>query len=195
MRAQLSLSLSISLVLTAAACDTDDPAAPDASTAPVDAGTAATPDAGSSSTPDAGAIDHDSGPPPVGGGALAGVITRSAMPAAGGVGGLYVAIFDRDPVTMRDTAVAVGRAIVEDADMREASAAIPYEVTMIPPRAAPYYVTAFLDDNGTVGSDPDAAGPDRGDLVALDGFASHQVVVDGERRVTLDLDLNFNLPF
>lgn len=134
-------------------------------------------------------------PPAAAGGSIGGTITRSAEPAAGGRGHLYVAVFDRDPVSARDEAVAVARTIVMDADMSDPSAAIPYEVGGVPPRAEAYYVTAFLDDNGTVGSDPASAGPDRGDLVALEGLASPSVVVDAERRVPLDLVLNFNLPF
>ena len=66
--------------------------------------------------------------------------------------------------------------------------------TGIPARSAPYYVVAFLDDNATV-TDPTMAAPDRGDLVSLEGFSAPQVTVATDARVTLDLDLNQNLPF
>lgn len=166
----MARSIAPFLALAVLACGSGDPASPDAS-------------------PVADA------PPAASGGSIGGTITRSAEPAAGGRGHLYVAVFDRDPVSMRDEAVVVARTIVMDADMSDPAAAIPYEVGGVPPRAEAYYVTAFLDDNGTVGTDPATAGPDRGDLVALEGFASPSVVVDAEHRVTLDLVLNFNLPF
>lgn len=146
---------------------------------------------------DAGAPPSvDAGPAPAGGGALTGHVTRTAEPAAGGRGHLYIAVFTSDPVTDRAGAMNVAQLRVEDVDMTGADASVPYTLAGIPPRAEPYYVTAFLDDNGTVdATDPSRAGPDRGDLVALDGFASPSVTVSSEATVTLDLVLSFNLPF
>ncbi len=156
---------------------------------PVDAGT----DSGATAL-DAGVLD--AGSTPGAGGTLAGVVTRSAEPAAGGRGHLYIAVFTSDPVTDRTGAMNVARGIVEDVDMSAAGASIAYTVVGIPPRPEPYFVTAFLDDNGTVSAtDPSNAGPDRGDLVALEGFASPRVTVASEATATLDLVLNFNLPF
>lgn len=143
---------------------------------------------------DAGSTPTDA--PPSGGGAIAGRVTRTAMPAAGGRGHLYIAVFDRDPVTDRMGARAVARTRIENVDMSSPSASVSYRVEGIPPRAMPYYVTAFLDDNGTVDErDPERAGPDRGDLVALEGFSSPRVTVPDARTVMFDLVLNFNLPF
>lgn len=157
-----------------------------------DAGTTSV-DAGISPVTDAGAIDAAA---PSGTGSLTGNVTRSAAPAAGGRGHLYVAVFTSDPVTDRTGAMNVANARVENVDMSADGASIPYTVSGIPPRAEPYFVTAFLDDNGTVSAtDPSAAGPDRGDLVALEGFASPRVTVSSEAPVALDLVLNFNLPF
>lgn len=139
--------------------------------------------------------NHDAAAP-AGAGSITGVVTRSAMPAAGGRGHLYVAVFTSDPVTDRDGAMNVANTRIDDVDMSAAAARVPYTVLGIPPRSEPYYVTAFLDDNGTVdASDPASAGPDRGDLVALDGFSSVSVTVSDDTPVSLDLDLNFNLPF
>lgn len=173
---------------------------PDAAAPRIEDGGAVIADAGTVQT-DASSPAHDSGAAasdagaPASGGTIHGHVTRTAAPAAGGVGHLYIAVFDRDPVVDRASARAIARAIVMDADMREGSARIAYEVPGIPPRSEPYFVTAFLDDNGTVGTDPDTAGPDRGDLVALDGFASPRVTVASETRVPLDLVLSLNLPF
>jgi len=134
---------------------------------------------------------------PMGGGAtLTGTITRSAAPAAGGRGSLYIAIFDVDPVMNRDSAMLIASARLEDVDMSGDGASVSYTVPGIPPRAEPYFVTAFLDDNMTVvATDPTMAGPDRGDLIAIMGFASPSVAVTTATEVVFDLDLNFNLPF
>ncbi len=175
-------------------------ASPDAFTPAPDAFTAETPDAFTpTDPPDAfvNALDanHDAATP-AGAGSITGDVTRSAMPAAGGRGDLYIAVFTSDPVTDRDGAMNVANARIDDVDMSAASARVPYTVLGIPTRSEPYYVTAFLDDNHTVdATDPSRAGPDRGDLVALDGFSSVSVEVSDATPVDLDLDLNFNLPF
>ncbi|GAB5543086.1 MAG: hypothetical protein RLO52_26805 [Sandaracinaceae bacterium] len=179
------------VLLSAFGCDGESPAM-DAGTDRVDAAPA--PDAGPPAEPDAGdppAPDAAAGMT----GGLAGVVTRTAMPRAGGVGHLYLAVFDRDPVTNRDTAMVVGRVIVEDADMSSADAAIPYAIDGIPPRAEPYFVSGFLDDNMNAGTDPETAGPDRGDLVTLEGFGSPTVTVSSAETVAYDIVLNTNLPF
>jgi hypothetical protein len=174
--------------------------APDAAAAPIDAARASVDDAAVVVADDAFAPGLDAGAvvdaPSAGGGSITGHVTRSAMPAAGGRGHLYVAVFTTDPVLDRMGARNVANARVEDVDMSGSGVSVPYTVSGIPPRAEPYYVTAFLDDNHTVdATDPANAGPDRGDLVALDGFSSVQVSVPDARPVSLDLDLNFNLPF
>lgn len=148
------------------------------------------------SAPDAAPLDSPDADVALGGATLTGTITRSAQPAAGGIGNLYIAVFTLDPVSNADTTVNVANARIENADMSADDAMVTYTMLGVPPRAEPYYVTAFLDDNGTVDTtDPANAGPDRGDLVAIDGFASPQVSITSETTVTLDLDLNFNLPF
>ena len=125
---------------------------------------------------------------------LHGVVTRSGTPAVDGIGGLYIALFDMDPVVAMDEASVVGSAFVPDVDMSAAGASIAYEMADIPPRAEPYFVIAFLDDNDSV-TDPTAAAPDRGDLISLDGFAAPQVTLSEPTRVELDIDLTENLPF
>ncbi len=96
---------------------------------------------------------------------------------------------------MRDSARRVAESIQESTDFSGDDARYEYTIEGIPPRAEPYFVIAFLDDNGTVDpSTPASAGPDRGDLVSLDGFSSPQVTLASPEAVTLDLDLNFSLP-
>ena len=163
------------------------PAMPDASPMEPDASIPDTPDA-TTPTPE---------PPPVSTEAtLAGWITRSAAPRAGGRGSVYVALFDRDPVLMRDSAMRVAETVIDDADFSSNSARYEYQVSGIPPRPEPYFIIAFLDDNGTVDpSTPSLAGPDRGDLVSLEGLSSPQVTIATPDRMSMDLDLNFSLPF
>lgn len=127
---------------------------------------------------------------------LTGVVTRSAMPAAGGVGHLYIAVFTADPVTAAMDAMMVANVRIDDVDMSAPNASVSYTLPGIPPRAEPYFITAFLDDNDTVvEGPPETAGPDRGDLVAIDGFASPKVTVTVATTVDFDIDVNFNLPF
>jgi hypothetical protein len=187
-------------LLSVAACG-GDAVIPDAATVPA-------PDAAMTPSEDAFVVANDAfvssedappattDAPSAGGGSMTGVVTRSAMPAAGGRGDLYIALFTTDPVTDRMGARRVADARIENVDMSAAGARIPYTVSGIPPRSEPYFVTAFLDDNDTVDpTDPSRAGPDRGDLVALMGFSSLRVTVSGTGTVTQDIDLNFNLPF
>ncbi len=127
---------------------------------------------------------------------LHGRITRSASPSAGGVGHLYVAVFADNPMIAGDGAEVVGRTRTDDVDMRDGGAFFDYEVADITPRTEPYYVTGFLDDNGTVDeSAPSSAGPDRGDLVSLDGIAIPTVTMSAPVRVEFDIDLNIAMPF
>lgn len=126
---------------------------------------------------------------------LMGSVTRSAMPTAGGDGDVYIAVFDRDPVLDMDSAVAVGSAFLEDADLSADGAAVPYTVMDLPVRAEPYFLIAFMDDNDNVdASDMASAGPDSGDLLSLRGLASLSVTLDAPGSHELDIDLNSVLP-
>jgi hypothetical protein len=126
---------------------------------------------------------------------LTGNVLRKALtkPQNGGKGDVYVAVFDHDPVTDRASAKVVGQTIVHDADMTADTAAVPYAVEAIPPRSEPYFVIAFLDDNHSAKAA--APGPDKGDLVSLDGLASPKVTLATPTAVSLDLPLNTVLPF
>lgn len=155
-----------------------------------DAGSS-TRDAGQGTPRDGGSGGIDGGPQMTG--TLVGNVTRSAEPAAGGVGHIYIGVFTADPVTDRDNAVPVVNVRVEDADMSSPNASIPYRLEGVPPRADPYFVTAFLDDNNNTML-PDAA-PDRGDLVAIERLRAPQVTVATPTEVMFDIDLNINLPF
>ncbi len=158
---------------------------------PADGSIATAPDAMAPSLPDAGSMMP---PPPLG--TLRGAVTRSTEPRAGGVGSVYVAVFEDDPVLRRDTARRVSEIVIDSADFSSPGARYTYEISDIPPRSEPYYIIAFLDDNATVDmSTPALAGPDRGDLISLEGLSAPTVVIPSATPVTVDLDLNFSLPF
>lgn len=138
----------------------------------------------------------DAAPTDPGAARLHGEVTRSAEPQAGGIGHIYIAVFDRDPVVDMDNALTVASGFIEDADLSGEGASVGYEVTGIPVRSEPYYLVAFMDDNGTV--DPDdmtSAGPDKGDLISLRGLASPSVTLDSAGDHAFDIDLNSVLPF
>lgn len=126
---------------------------------------------------------------------LTGKVQRKPLtkPQNGGKGDVYVAVFDRDPVLDRENAKVVGQVIVADADMTADTASVAYTIEGLPPRAEPYAIVAFLDDNHTAsGATP---GPDKGDLVSLDGIAAPKVTVSKAGVTTFDLALNAVLPF
>ena len=165
------------------ACSTDsapdpDPATPDAAT---------TIDSGSGGGADA---------PPSSAARLSGVVRRSAAPQGDAAGNVYIALFDRDPIANMDTAVVVGNALLPGVDRAAAGATVGYVVGDVPPRADAYFVIAFLDDNGNVDqNNPDAAGPDRGDLVSLMGVSAPRVTVATAGDHNHDIDLNLVMPF
>ncbi len=151
-----------------------------------------TPDAGDTGDDGGGGIDA----PTASGARLSGVINRSAAPQGDAVGNVYVALFDRDPIANMDTAVAVGNALLTNVDLAAAGATVAYVVDNVPPRAEDYFLIAFLDDNGNVDqSNPDAAGPDRGDLVSLMGVSAPKVTLATPGEHSHDIDLNLVMPF
>lgn len=185
--------LSCLVLASLAACGADDRRTPVVDSGSADAGTVdlgAAPDLGSVIT-DAGVDDLGTSGPVA---RLTGFVTRSTGPQAGGVGGLYIGVFTADPVVARDTAVQVARTVIAVADMRDAAVRVPYTIEGIPPRTAPYFVVAFLDDNGNaMATTP--PGPDRGDLVTLMGFSSPSVTIATADDATFDLILSTALPF
>lgn len=208
----LSLLLLTALASTACGGPGPNPGTPDSGVVgTTDSGVVGTTDSGVVGMTDSGAVGPaDSGADPadsgLGGpadlgappaqGVVIGNVTRTAQPAAGGRGHLYVALFTADPVTDRSNATNVAYARIENVDLSAANSSVAYRVEGVPLRAQPYFITVFLDDNHTVNaSDPSQAGPDRGDLVALERLHSPQVTVATAATVTRDLVLNFNLPF
>jgi hypothetical protein len=171
--------------------DDDDATTPpddDDATTPVD-------DDDSSPPPD----DDDSSPPPddddstgAGTAPVTGNVTRSAEIQVDGVGDIYVAVFETNPMDQGNPPVPVASAFLPAADMIAADASIAYQVDVVP-KAEPYYIFAFFDDNGT--ASPATPGPDNGDLMTMEGFSSPTVTVPDSTGATKDLDLNFVMAF
>ena len=128
---------------------------------------------------------------------LSGNVSRTAAPSNTGDarGHIYVALFDRDPVINQSSAVVVAMQRLDNADLSASGTTLPYTLTGIPPRAMDYFLLAFLDDNNNVDPAAGGAGPDKGDLVSLDGFASPKVEVSAAGTVTENIILNSVLPF
>ena len=127
--------------------------------------------------------------------ALSGNVMRSVPPSEDGVGDLYIAVFDADPVWASDTAQLVGRQLITAADLSADGSSIAYRIEDIPPRSTAYYILGFLDDNGNV--DGSAPAPDKGDLITFDlnTFGAPQVAITSGGEVIQDVDLNAEMPF
>ncbi len=130
------------------------------------------------------------------GATLRGTIIRgvepSTNPAGDARGDIYVAVLTADPIFDRANAQLVGQALLEDVDLAPQGASVTYTISNIPPRAQPYWVATFLDDNGNATVDDPA--PDRGDLLQLNGISIPQVTINAA-EVTWDVTLNSVLPF
>lgn len=123
---------------------------------------------------------------------LTGTLTRSTDPRNGGIGNLYIAVLDGDPILGSPNLVA--RQLIENVDVNPADFSITYEVKDIPVRSEKYYYTAFLDDNMNAGMGADA-GPDKGDLIELSGFSVPTKVIDQPITYQVDITLNNAVPF
>lgn len=188
-------TLLLSLPLLLLACGGSAESEPVTTTSAADTGTA---DTTPVTTADAATVAEDVAPPPpcaAGCATLSGKVMRKALtkPQNGGKGSVYVAVFDKDPVVDRAGAKLVGKAVVENADMTADTASVPYAIAELTPRPSPYFVVAFLDDNKNASGT--APGPDKGDLVSLDGISAPKVTLAAAGTVTLDLSLNAVLPF
>ncbi len=130
---------------------------------------------------------------------IVGSISRSTDPGRGndGAGDVFIALFDQDPITNRSQTPA-GAVIIPAVDLSADGASVAYSFPDVVPRAQPYFISAFMDDNGNASASLESAGPDRGDLVMLQSFlppASKQVTVAAPGEVVFDVDFDQVLPF
>ena len=125
---------------------------------------------------------------------LLGTVTRSAEIQEDGVGDLYVALFDANPVDLQATEppLLVSQLRITALDLNEDEVSTGYVLEAIPPREEPYFVITFFDDNGTINEEE--PGPDKGDLVSLDGLSAVEVILDSPGNFERDLVLNVVMP-
>ena len=77
--------------------------------------------------------------------AMAGIIERTAPLNGDGVGTIYIRLYASNPFQPDLTPVIEGSV---DADMNPEDASVPYNLDPIPVRDAPYFLLAFLDEDG-----------------------------------------------
>jgi phage-related tail fiber protein len=130
---------------------------------------------------------------------IVGALLRTTEPARGndGAGDVFIALFDSDPISNR-TQSPQGAVIIAAVDLSFDGASVAYQFPNVVPRPEPYFISAFMDDNGNASTSPESAGPDRGDLVMLQSFlppASKQITVTEPGEFVFDIELDQILPF
>jgi hypothetical protein len=129
-------------------------------------------------------------------GSLVGHVSRKSTTMAqhGGVGNVYIAVFDGNPIADQANAKVVAQTVLMNVDLGASSASFAYRVDGIPVRAAEYQVVAFLDDDHNASATNPA--PSKGDLVTIDlmAFGGVKAPVTKSGDTTLDLQLNAALP-
>ena len=129
-------------------------------------------------------------------GSLVGHVSRKSTTMAqhGGVGNVYIAVFDGNPIADQANAKVVAQAVLMNVDLTASTASIAYRVDGIPARATEYQVVAFLDDDHNASATNPA--PSKGDLVTIDlmAFGGVKASVTKSGDTTLDLQLNAALP-
>lgn len=126
---------------------------------------------------------------------LSGNVSRSTDPKNGGVGPLYIAVLERNPITSPGTDI-LGVDVVPSADLSESDASVPYSVEGIPVSDEPYFVLAFLDDDSNASTVyPTPNKPDLIAIVAGVGVTLPTITLAEEGDYELDLVLNLEYPF
>ena len=120
------------------------------------------------------------------GAVLSWTITRSATLVGDGIGPLTVAVLPNNPGG-GSLDQPLGTFSLESADFSQSTSTVSFIIYGIPPRADPYFVTAFLDDDESGTESP----PTNGDLFASGASKTGPtVVMDSLDTFTLDLDLD-----
>ena len=123
---------------------------------------------------------------------IQGLVVRTVAPADGApqVGTLYISIFENDPIQVRsEDTVPVASLTIPEVNLGEIGSEVSFELSGVPTRAEPYVLTAVFDANNNL-QEMTPPGPDDGDLVALVGIKSPELVVNAA-QVTAEIELNF----
>ena len=125
-------------------------------------------------------------------GTIQGTVTRTVAPTSEGAepGTLYISLFETDPIQGRSVDnPPVANLVISDAELTEMGSQVSFELTDIPTRPEAYVMTAVFDTNRNL-EEVDPPGPDNGDLVALVGIKSPEIVVN-QATVSVEIELNF----
>ena len=118
------------------------------------------------------------------------VRTAPASENAPSSGTLYVSLFKSDPIRGgADSSTPVAVMTIEDVNLSTPGEMLSFELTDVPIRQEPYFLTAVYDANQNLDQTM-PPGPDDGDVVALDGVQSPSIVVD-KASVEALIELNF----
>ena len=126
---------------------------------------------------------------------LSGNVSRSAEPENGGVGPVYVAILDDNPISNLSASI-VAFDVIASADLSSADTSVAYSIEQIPVWEDTYFIFAFLDDDNN--ASPVYPNPRSPDLVAIEvgaGVTLPTIVLSEERAYELDIVLNMSFPF
>ena len=125
-------------------------------------------------------------------GTIQGTVTRTVAPVSDDApaGTLYISLFETDPIQARSTDnPPVANLVLTDVELSGTGSQLSFELPNIPTRAEAYVMTAVFDTNQNL-EEMDPPGPDNGDLVALEGIKSPQIVVN-QATVSAEIELNF----
>jgi hypothetical protein len=116
---------------------------------------------------------------------LSGSVTRSVGPADGqdGQGDLYLTILGEMP-SGNEPLVVITATMMPNVDLEQAESSVAYLIQQVATRAEPYFVLAFLDDDGS-GQEPSPS-----DLLSF----PTSITMDAQGDYTLDLALSMSLP-
>ena len=118
------------------------------------------------------------------------VRTAPASDNSSSIGTLYVSLFKSDPIRGGDdSSTPVAVMTIEDVDLSTPGEMLSFELTEVPVRQEPYFLTAVYDANQNL-DQTTPPGPDDGDIVALEGVQSPSILVD-RASVEALIELNF----
>lgn len=134
--------------------------------------------------------DEESSIPAIG--EIQGTVTRTATAtsADGQAGDLYISVFEVDPIQNRnEDTLPVASLTIRNVELGAEGSQVSFVLSEIPTRTEPYVLTAVFDANQNL-AQLDPPGPDDGDLVALQGIKSPEIVVNAA-TVSAEIELNF----
>lgn len=126
---------------------------------------------------------------------LTGNVSRSAEPQNGGVGPVYVAVLDGNPIVDMSASI-VAFDVIASADLSDSDASVSYSVEDIPVSDEAYFIFAFLDDDNN--ASPVYPNPRDPDLVAIEmggGVTLPTIELSEATEYELDIVLNMIFPF